>query len=87
MLAKIMRPSQANTGLFVALLLVAGAIWLIYRSTLGYKFTTVGLNIHHAEYMGINARRTVIQGMMLSGAFGGIAGAIGIIGGLWLFPG
>ncbi|MCD8169979.1 ABC transporter permease [Enterocloster sp. OA13] len=80
MLAKIMRPSQANTGLFVALLLVAGAIWLIYRSTLGYKFTTVGLNIHHAEYMGINARRTVIQGMMLSGAFGGIAGAIESLG-------
>ena len=80
MLEKIMRPSQANTGLFIALVLVAGAIWLIYRSTLGYKFTTVGLNIHHAEYMGINARWTVIQGMMISGAFGGIAGAIESLG-------
>lgn len=80
MLAKILRPSQANTGLFLALFLAAGAIWLIYRSTLGYKFTTVGLNIHHAEYMGINAGRTIIQGMMISGAFGGIAGAIESLG-------
>lgn len=80
MLAKILQPSQANTGLFLALLLAAGAIWLIYKSTLGYKFTTVGLNIHHAQYIGINAKRTVIQGMMLSGAFGGIAGAIESLG-------
>lgn len=80
MLEKILRPSQANTGLFLALLLVAGAIWLIFKSTLGYKFTTVGLNMDHAEYMGINAKKTVIQGMMVSGAFGGIAGAIESLG-------
>ena len=34
----------------------------------------------HAEYMGIPAKRVVVQGMMLSGVFGGIAGAIEVLG-------
>ncbi|MBS6396863.1 MAG: ABC transporter permease [Clostridiales bacterium] len=76
----IMKPSQANTGLFIALIVVMAVIWLLYKSTLGYKFTTVGLNMYHADYMGINSKKTIIQGMMLSGALGGIAGAIEVLG-------
>ena len=80
MLPKILPPSQANAGIFIAILLVIGAAWLMSRSTLGYKFNTVGLNMFHAEYMGIPAKRVVVQGMMLSGVFGGIAGAIEVLG-------
>lgn len=80
MLTQIMKPSQANTGLFIAFLVVAAVIWLLYRSTLGYKFVTVGLNSAHADYMGINSKKVVIQGMMLSGALGGIAGTIEVLG-------
>ena len=42
MLPKILPPSQANAGIFIAILLVIGAAWLMSRSTLGYKFNTVG---------------------------------------------
>ena len=76
----IMEPSQANAGIFIAVLAVAAVIWLIYRSTIGYKFTTVGLNPYHADYMGINSKKVIVQGMMLSGALGGIAGAIEVLG-------
>lgn len=80
LLPQILKPSQANMGLFVALVVVAAVIWMLYKSTLGYKFNTVGLNMKHAEYMGINSKKTVIQGMMLSGAMGGIAGAVEVLG-------
>lgn len=80
MLPGILKPSQANMGLFIALLIVVIAVWLLNKSTLGYKLTSVGLNSNHAQYIGIDAKRTIIQGMMLSGALGGVAGAIEVLG-------
>lgn len=80
MLPTILNPSQANAGLFIAIVIVAVTIWLVYKSTLGYKLTTVGLNMNHAQYIGINSKKVVVQGMMLSGALGGIAGAIEVLG-------
>ena len=40
----------------------------------------VGLNKKNAEYLGVNVKKVVIQGMMVSGALGGIAGAIEVLG-------
>jgi len=34
----------------------------------------------YAEYIGVNVKRTMVEGMMLSGALGGLAGAIEVLG-------
>lgn len=80
MLPHILNPSQANVGLFIALGVLVLIIWMMSKSTIGLKFTMVGLNRSNAQYIGINADRTVVYGMMLSGALGGIAGAIEVLG-------
>lgn len=79
-LTQFMKPSQANTGLFIAIALAVLVYWILNKSTLGYKFTTVGLNSLHAEYIGIKPERSMINAMFLSGAIGGVAGAIEVLG-------
>lgn len=79
-LTQFMKPSQVNTGLFIAIGIAIFIYWLLNKSTLGYKFTTVGLNPSHAEYVGINPKKSMINAMYLSGAIGGIAGALEVMG-------
>ena len=55
-------------------------IWLIYKSTLGFKIREVGMNPENAEYVGVNPKMIFIKAMMLSGLIGGIAGAIEVLG-------
>ena len=79
-LYQFMKPSSANLGLFIAILLVCLVIFLLYRSTLGYKIRTVGTNPDHADYVGINSKKVFIGSMVISGALCGIAGCIEVLG-------
>lgn len=79
-LFRIMRPSRANIGLFIAI----GAFLLVWfiltRTTWGYRIRQVGQNPVFAEYAGIRAKATMIWGMIMSGALGGLAGSIEVMG-------
>lgn len=79
-LARILPPSRANVGLFIALAALLFIWWLVHRSTWGYRMRAVGDNPGFAEHVGIRARSTMIWGMMISGALGGLAGAIEVMG-------
>ena len=79
-LPKIMLPSSLNTGIFIAFIILIFFIWLIYKSTLGFKIREVGMNTENAEYVGVNPKMIFIKAMMLSGLIGGIAGAIEVLG-------
>lgn len=79
-LYQFMKPSSANMGLFIAIAAVILVIWMLNKTTFGYKIRTVGTNASHAEYVGINPKRVFIQTMMLSGALGGMAGCIEVLG-------
>ena len=79
-LPKIMLPSSLNTGIFIAFIILIFFIWLIYKSTLGFKIREVGMNPENAEYGGVNPKMIFIKAMMLSGLIGGIAGAIEVLG-------
>ena len=79
-LPKIMLPSSLNTGIFIAFFILIFFIWLIYKSTLGFKIREVGMNPQNAEYVGVNPKMIFIKAMMLSGLIGGIAGAIEVLG-------
>jgi simple sugar transport system permease protein len=80
LLTRIMPPSVANTGIFIAIAIVIVMLFIFYRTTLGYQLKTVGLNPDHAQYIGIDPKRTVIKAMLISGAIGGITGAIEVLG-------
>jgi ABC-type uncharacterized transport system permease subunit len=79
-LPQFMKPSSVNAGLFIAIITVALMIWILNKTTFGYKVKTVGTNPSHAEYVGISPKKVFIQSMMLSGALGGMAGCIEVLG-------
>ena len=77
---KIMKPSSANMGVFIAILVVLAVIWMTYKTKWGYKIRTVGTNPAHADYAGINSKKVFIGAMLLSAALGGVAGCIEVLG-------
>lgn len=79
-LKRILPPSRANIGVFIALLILV-AMWFIFnRTTLGYRINSTGENPRFAETMGINPKKYMIIGMLLSGAVGGLAGTMEVLG-------
>jgi len=61
-------------------LLAAGAVYGLLRLTVfGYDLRAGGLQPAAAEYGGVDAKRTVIASMTLSGALGGIGGAVYVL--------
>jgi simple sugar transport system permease protein len=75
-----MRPSRANVGLFIAIGAFLLVCFVLTRTTWGYRIRQVGQNPVFAEYAGIRARSTMIWGMIMSGALGGLAGSIEVMG-------
>jgi branched-subunit amino acid ABC-type transport system permease component len=58
---------------------------MLSRSTLGFKFNTVGANKHAARYAGIDINRIVTLSMVLGGGLAGLAGALEAEGTLFRF--
>lgn len=79
-LYKFMPPSSVNIGLFIAVVVVIIVVWLLNRTTFGYQIKAVGTNAKFAETSGIDPKKVMIRAMMLSGAIGGIAGCIEVLG-------
>ncbi|EMA44045.1 ABC transporter permease [Halococcus saccharolyticus] len=74
--------SGSNFSVFVfvfGLALVAGLYYLIERTAFGYDLRTSGLQPEAAEYGGVDADRTIVTSMALSGAFAGIGGAVWVL--------
>ena len=79
-LFRFMRPSNVSIGLFIAIVLTIFLVWLMRYSAFGYQMRAVGDNKLFAEYAGINPKNVLLKGMMLSGAIGGVAGCIEVLG-------
>ena len=79
-LFQFMKPSSANVGLFIAIAVVILVVWMLNKTSWGYKIRTVGLNPVHADYVGIDSKKVFISAMMVSGMLGGIAGCIEVLG-------
>ncbi len=63
-------------GYFLALAAVFVIWFLISRTTVGFRITTVGQNKHAALYGGISAARITVLAMAISGFLAGFGGAI-----------
>jgi len=68
---------KTNISIMVYILIIAviAAYYLIYRTPFGYKLRMVGANIKFARYGGIDTKKTMILVFAISGIFGGLAGA------------
>ena len=79
-LYQFMKPSSVNVGIFIAAITVIVIIFMLQKSSWGYKIRTVGLNPTHADYVGIDSKKVFVGAMMLSGMLGGMAGCIEVLG-------
>lgn len=79
-LYQFMKPSSVNVGIFIAAITVIAIIFMLQKSSWGYKIRTVGLNPTHADYVGIDSKKVFIGAMMLSGMLGGMTGCIEVLG-------
>jgi simple sugar transport system permease protein len=66
-------------ALGTGLVLVGAIYYLLEYTTAGYDFVTSGLQPDAAEYGGVDAERTIVTSMALSGALAGIGGAVWVL--------
>lgn len=79
-LPRLLEGTRLTGGIFIALV-VAVIVWIfLFKTRLGYKLRAVGLNPDAAEYAGISPQRFTVLAMFLSGALGGLAGSIEVLG-------
>ena len=72
-------PVQVNIALIVGVLAAfALAIWL-KKTVAGYQLQAVGANPTAAKFAGISTARTTLLAMTVSGAIGGLAGAMQVL--------
>lgn len=79
-LFQFMKPSNANIGILIAVILVIFIIWMFKKTSFGYKIDTIGTNPSFGEYIGIEPKKTLVKTFVLSGVLAGIAGAIEVLG-------
>jgi len=70
------RQDFSLVALAVGLLAIGGLYYLLEHTAFGYDIRTSGLQPDAAEYGGVDAKRTIVASLTLSGAFGGVAGAM-----------
>lgn len=92
-LTRLLPPSRANTGIFVALAFLVVIYLFLWKTKWGYEIRAVGLNKEAARYAGINVTRNIVLSMVVSGGLAGLSGALQIQGiqyrfvDLFSFPG
>jgi simple sugar transport system permease protein len=72
--------TKITAGVILAVA-VAVVLWfLMARTAFGYQMTAVGTSPRVARYAGIPVRRTMLIAFLVSGAMGGLAGGVEILG-------
>lgn len=79
-LLKILKPSRANVGIFIAITVCIFVYYLLKKTKLGFQIRSTGMNPFFSDYVGIQSKKIMVTGMMLSGAIGGLTGAIEVMG-------
>jgi len=70
------RQDFSIVALGFGLLALAALYYVLEHTSFGYDVRTSGVQPEAAEYGGVDAKRTVVASLTLSGALGGIAGAM-----------
>ncbi len=81
MLTKLAGPlNDINTGFLIALLLAVLLYIALFKTSFGYESRATGLNKKFSRFIGVNAGRSTIIIIMISGALAGLAGAERVMG-------
>ncbi len=67
-------------GFVLAVILALFMAWVLRRTTMGFRFDTVGANRFAAEYAGMRIPLVITTAMLISGALAGLGGAIETLG-------
>ncbi|WP_135828611.1 ABC transporter permease [Halorussus halobius] len=72
-------------ALLIALAFAVGIYWLLNGTAFGYDLRTSGVQAEAAEYGGVDSKRMMVSSMTLSGALGGLGGAVYVmmVAGYW----
>ena len=73
-------PTRLHSGFLFAVFMAVLVYILLWRTTIGYRIRSVGLNPHASRYAGMSVKGTMVLSMTLSGMFAGLAGAVEITG-------
>jgi ABC-type uncharacterized transport system permease subunit len=73
-------PTRLHLGALLAVIVAILVYIFLWRTTIGYRIRAVGLNADAARYAGINVKRYIVLSLLLSGALGGLAGAVQVYG-------
>jgi ABC-type uncharacterized transport system permease subunit len=71
---------SSSIMVIIAVIVAIGTLYLLERTTLGYKIRATGLGRQPAEAKGINPRTMKVMAMLLGGAVAGLAGAGDVLG-------
>lgn len=69
-----------SIGFPLVLVIAAGLYFLLTKTTLGFELRTVGANRRAGRFVGMELRRVAVAGFLLSGALGGLAGSMEVLG-------
>ncbi len=72
--------TRLHAGLFIAIFGVILVYYLLFHTSLGIKFRAVGINEIASRYNGIHVKQYIITAMAVSGALGGLAGTVELLG-------
>jgi simple sugar transport system permease protein len=78
--AKIPRIFEMPLGFFLAVLVAILIAYLVERTTVGFRLSTVGQNKDAARYGGISTARITVLAMAVSGFLAGVGGATETMG-------
>jgi len=79
-ISRIVTGTRLHWGIILAIVAAFALYVLLFKTRLGFKIRAVGKNRFAAEAMGIGIQKHIILTLALSGAFGGLAGAVEILG-------
>ena len=79
-LTVLLKPSNFNTSVFIAILMVFLVHFFLYRTKTGYEMRMTGSNVLFARYGGINTKLNTVLAMAISGGFYGFAGSLAVLG-------
>ncbi|WP_176084902.1 ABC transporter permease [Martelella sp. HB161492] len=72
--------TRFDLGIVIAIITVVVVWFMLYRTRWGLKLRLVGHNPRFAEYSGIRANSIMVSAMTVSGAIGGLLGAVFVQG-------
>lgn len=79
-LAIVANGTRLHIGIFIAIVCVIVVYYVLFKTSWGVKFRAVGLNQVAAGCNGISVKKYMIMSMFVSGAIGGLAGTIELLG-------